>query len=321
MTLKRACSPVGALLLASLIPGCDLALPAEPAPVAAAAQTSPAPAEATLPTAATEQEPANLDALIAALSAEADRAADLPNLRADYGQLVAAHTLPDTPEGRLAYTRVKLAFEATRDGGWWWVHWTITNREPNSDAVWAAWASAAHKGEGGSTADAECDELSALFAFLARRLGVKEVGLLWPTSNHTVAAWRPTSTTGAEVRIVVPTSQIFLGPEDRLDTPEFDPWRQRHIYDYGRADAPGSARLASGLSGFFLQQVRDQLGVSEAALQVLRNLRAAVMNGALTGDEAAAIATREAETWTASADPSADQAALRGLGAEITARQ
>src|SRR5436190_11839587 len=87
------------------------------------------------------------------------------------------------------YAVARLAFEATRDAGFWNLHWVITNRPPNSDNIWHQWKSVIAPSALSPTASAECDELSALFAFLAARAGIRGVGLLWPTENHTVAAW------------------------------------------------------------------------------------------------------------------------------------
>jgi len=87
------------------------------------------------------------------------------------------------------------------------------------------------------------NELSALYAFLVERAGVKSVGLFWPAPNHTAAVSVVRPTTGAVVRVVVPTSQIFLGETDRFDTKKFDPWRQKTIYEYTRRDIPDTYEL------------------------------------------------------------------------------
>ncbi len=93
---------------------------------------------------------------------------------------------------------VRLLFEATRDAGFWNVHWTITDQPPNSDNVWRQWGGIRKVSLLEPTASAECDELSALYAFLVEREGVKGVGLFWPYANHTVAVWvlRPASRPG-----------------------------------------------------------------------------------------------------------------------------
>src|SRR6185295_3255117 len=104
------------------------------------------------------------------------------------------------------------------------------------------------------TAAAECDELSALFAFLVRAAGVHGVGLLWPARNHTVAVWELHPAGQPALRIVVPTSQTFPTETDRFDTTTFDPWRQRAIHEYTRRDAAADLALPPALLRFFLAQ-------------------------------------------------------------------
>jgi len=65
----------------------------------------------------------------------------------------------------------------------------------------------------------------------------------WKGSNHTVAVWVVRPTTGAVVRVVVTTSQIFLAETDRFDTKKFDPWRQKTIYEHTRRDIPDTYEL------------------------------------------------------------------------------
>ena len=57
---------------------------------------------------------------------------------------------------------VRLLYEATRDAGYWNLHWTITDMPPNSDRVWSQWKSLKIVSSLTPTASAECDELSAL---------------------------------------------------------------------------------------------------------------------------------------------------------------
>src|SRR5450432_994675 len=107
--------------------------------------------------------------------------------------------------GSLSYNDfviVRLLYEATRDAGFWNMHWTITNMPPNSDRVWSQWKNVKVASKVTPSASAECDELSALFAFLVERAGVRSVGLFWPYSNHTVAVWVLHPANGAEVRVV-----------------------------------------------------------------------------------------------------------------------
>ncbi len=59
--------------------------------------------------------------------------------------------------------------------------WTLTHRPPNSEQIWKQWQKLGRPHPGAPSALTECDELSAPFAFLLARLGVREAGLLWPT--------------------------------------------------------------------------------------------------------------------------------------------
>ncbi|MFL6198231.1 MAG: hypothetical protein ACJ76J_03560 [Thermoanaerobaculia bacterium] len=198
----------------------------------------------------------------------------------------AANKLNPEQVSRSDFAVVRLLFESTRDAGLWNLHWRITNLEPSSDNVWKQWGSARGPAAWVPTATAECDELSALFAFLARRAGVKGVGLFWPYSNHTVAVWtvRPT------VRVVVPTTQIFLAENDLFGTRKFDPWTQKNIYEYTRRDAPDNLSIPSPLFDFFLSQMDKYGGASDLTLQRLRYLREAVFRRQLTRAQAAAAA-------------------------------
>lgn len=190
------------------------------------------------------------------------------------------------------YAVVRLLFEATRDKGLWNLNWDITNMPPNSDNIWRQWQSVSKPSMLAPTATAECDELSALFAFLVERAGVRGVGLLWPYANHTVAVWVLRPTKGPVVRVVVPTTQIFLEPTDFFGTKTFDPWRQKAIYEYTRRDVPDSFGLPKALFDFFLVQMDKYGGASDLTLQQLRYLRGAVMVKKTTPEEAADYALK-----------------------------
>lgn len=197
--------------------------------------------------------------LTTTLAAIADASLSAPAVQADWSTLAASHHLQDTPSNRAEYARVRLAHEVFRDGGLAGVRWTITDQEPRSDAIWAQWAA------GFDPAVAECDELSALFAFVGRQMGVRHLGLFWPTSNHTVAVWTVEGVTGP-VRVVVPTSQIFLAETATLGDRTFDPWRQRTIYDYGRKDLPVETVLPDALVTRILDGARRWSTASAAEL-------------------------------------------------------
>jgi hypothetical protein len=225
----------------------------------------------------------HLTDLVAELDRLADELAEAPAVRADYTAFLAAHGLADSDALYRDYVRVKLVFESTRDGGLWHMRWDITNEKPNSEQIWRQWKRAKiPDGEAATpTAFAECDELSALFAFLVYRLGVRHVGLYWPTWNHVVAVWTVRSEDDTPVRIVVPTSQIFLTHDDSLGTTGFDPWSQKTIYEYRRRDVKGSHAIAADLARFFVVQARRYGGLPQLELQRLRNERDEAMSAAL----------------------------------------
>jgi hypothetical protein len=236
--------------------------------------------------------------------------ADSPATRADFEAFARARKL--APDDALydRYVRVKIAFEATRAGGLWGTRWQVTDQEPQSDRIWAAWATLEDVAK--ASAVAECDELSALFAFVARGLGVRDVGLFWPTWNHTVAVW---TIDGAEgpVRVVVPTSQIFLDPDQSLGTDGFDPWTQKTIYTYTRKDVALSAELDEALIHAFVSRVKTYAPASSDALQTLRNLREIRQSG-LASDAKVRLYLRERQPPWVFAE---DVAAVAAFEAEL----
>lgn len=226
-----------------------------------------------------------------ALQAELPAIAASDTVRAQFDRLRIKHGLAEDEALYADFVRVRTAFEATRAGGYWGLEWQVTDRQPQSDHIWAQWRTlqtdVAEVPQ--TTAIAECDELSALFAFVARGLGLSRrsrVGLLWPTSNHTVAVWAidiaaqtaAGANSGAqhrrEIRIVVPTSQIFLDSAEGLDTDGFDPWVQARIFDYTRRDVPQDLRMPAALARAFVSAVRAHGMTSAGELQSLRNWRA-----------------------------------------------
>lgn len=166
-----------------------------------------------------------------------------------------------------------------------------------------------------STATAECDELSALYAFLVERAGVKTVGLFWPAPNHTVAVWVVRPASGPLIRVVVPTSQIFLDENDFFDTKKFNPWRQKTIYEYTRRDVPDSFELPKPLFDFFLQQVDKYGGASDVTLQKLRYLREGVFLRVWTPEQAAREALKRCSAL--GSGPAEDLAALQNFAADM----
>jgi hypothetical protein len=213
-------------------------------------------------------------------------------MRLAFRSFIAAHKLPPESISYSDFAVVRLLFEATRDAGFWNLHWSITDQPPNSDNIWRQWGHVKPPSVSVPTATAECDELSALYAFLVERAGVKGVGLFWPAANHTVAVWVLHPVGAPVVRVVVPTSQIFLDESDTFDTKKFNPWHQKTIYEYTRRDIPDSFELPKPLFDFFLEQADKYGGASGPTLQQLRYLREAVFLKSLTPEEAARTALR-----------------------------
>ncbi len=213
------------------------------------------------------------------------------------------------------FVMVRLLYEATRDAGFWNMHWTITNMPPNSDRVWSQWKAVKDVSPLMPTASAECDELSALYAFLVERAGVRSVGLFWPYPNHTVAVWVLHPANGAEVRVVVPTSQIFLDVNDSFGMKKFNAWHQKTIFEYKRRDAPDSFEIPKPLYDFFLRQMDKYAGASDSTLQEIRYLREGVFLKYWTAETAAQDALRRKNDLRAG--PAEDLAAFQNFAQDM----
>ncbi len=94
------------------------------------------------------------------------------------------------------------------------------------------------------------------------------------------------------VRVVVPTTQIFLDENDFFGTKKFDPWKQKLIYEYKRRDVPDSFEIPKPLADFFLHQIDQYAGASNTALQRLRYLREGVFLRSWTPEQAARTALK-----------------------------
>jgi hypothetical protein len=239
-------------------------------------------------------------------------------MRVGFRSFASAHKLPPENISYTDFVVVRLLFEATRDAGFWNLHWSITDQPPNSDRIWSQWRNLNTSSVLAPTATAECDELSALYAFLVERAGVKGVGLFWPAANHTVAVWVLHPKASPVVRVVVPTSQIFLEETDFFDTKKFDPWSQKTIYEYTRRDVPDSFELPRPLFDFFLQQVDKYGGASDGTLQQLRYLREGVFLNSWTPEEAARTALRKRDGLKSA--PAEDLAALQNFAQDMRSK-
>ncbi len=236
-------------------------------------------------------------------------------MRLGFKSFLAAHQLAPESIRYSDYVIVRLLFEATRDAGFWNLLWAITDQPPNSERIWQQWKNVEKPSALESTATAECDELSALYAFLVERAGVKSVGLFWPAPNHTVAVWVVRLSTGPVVRVVVPTSQIFLDETDRFDTKKFNPWRQKTIYEYTRRDVSDTYELPKPLFNYFVQQMDKYAGASDVTLQELRYLREGVFLKSWTPEQAAGEALKKRSALRAG--PVEDLAALQNFAQDM----
>jgi hypothetical protein len=216
---------------------------------------------------------------VAQMRQVADELANREVVQQEHAKLLAEYGLSAEQMPLLSFSRVRLAFEATRDGGLWGIRWAITDQMPWSDRIWKQWSTlalgldaAGHEAlpADAITAVAECDELSALFALLARDMGVEGfVGLHWPYWNHTVAVWQLQGAEERGVRILVPTSQVFLSREATLGTRELR--TQRVVFPYPRKDLKPESALPGGLARALIARLRELGGLSSAELQARRN--------------------------------------------------
>ncbi len=225
--------------------------------------------------------------LIKEVRSRANMLENTSGMRSSFQSFTRAYKINPASISYSDFVVVRMLYEATRDAGFWNLHWTIPDMPPNSDQVWKQWKSVKTVSPDLWTASAECDELSALYSFLVERAGVKSVGLFWPYPNHTVAVWVIHPSNGGEVRVVVPTSQVFLDVHDSFGTKKFNPWHQKTIFEYKRRDAPDSFELPKPLVDFFLQQLDKYAGASDSTLQEIRYLREGVFLKYWTAEAAA----------------------------------
>jgi hypothetical protein len=291
------------LVAASLLSACSAAYAAEPRPARAVSASGSG---------------TSLARFVSLLRGKAKALEGTTGMRSSFASFTAAYKLKPESVSYSDYVMIRMLYEATRDAGFWNLHWTITDQPPNSDKIWRQWHGIKMPSFTAPTASAECDELSALYAFLAGRAGVHEVGLFWPASNHTVAVWVVHPANHVPVRVVVPTSQIFLDVTDSLGTKKFDPWRQKTIYEYRRSDAPDSFDLPRPLFDLFLSQVDKYAGASDSTLQQLRYLREGVFRNFWTAEQAAHDALKRRSDLGPSAAPE-DLAAFQHFAEDMQA--
>jgi hypothetical protein len=217
-----------------------------------------------------------------ALSEQLERL-DTSALRPSYEQFVAHHGVDaQAPELWREFARLWVAFEATRDGGWWRLRWQVTDQEPTSTVIWKAWfRNPPEVGFASASTVAECDEITSLFAITARHLGVRGVGLFYPTWNHVIAGWspRPFATPGVKDVVLIPTTQIFQDCDSTFDRTSFRPPRQ--VYEFPKIDIKDNVEMPRPLAVFLLEQVRAYAEASPELLALIRTKRGELLQSSL----------------------------------------
>lgn len=252
------------------------------APVAVEAAKRDACAEQTGPTPVALPERVTMGDFWNALGAQID-GLDTTALDPAFAEFAKHHEADSSSVAlRRNFTRLWAVFEATRDGGWWRLRWQVTDQEPSSVQIWKAWMrSPPAQSFATPSAVAECDEITALFSVTARRLGVRGVGLFYPTWNHVIAGWAPEGldqTKRGNV-VLIPTTQIFLGCEDSFDQTSFKPPKQ--VYEFPRYDVKDNVDMPAPLAAFLLEQVRAYGEASPQLLALIRSKRAELLQSSL----------------------------------------
>lgn len=218
----------------------------------------------------------------AALAEQVD-GLDTSALTASFEAFAANHNADaSSTELRRDFARLWAIFEATRDGGWWRLRWNVTDQEPSSIQIWKAWMrSPPTQSFATPSAVAECDEITALFSVTARRLGVRGVGLFYPTWNHVIAGWAPVGVDQRERGgvVLIPTTQIFQGCPATFDQTSFKPPKQ--VYEFPRIDVKDGVELPAALAAFLLDQVRAYGEASPGLLALIRAKRADLLQSSL----------------------------------------
>ena len=225
--------------------------------------------------------------LLTQLHASIDAFSHAPAIVREWELLRRAHGVSEQEMPLQDFARVRTLFEATRSGGLWRLRWDITNQKPNSEQIWKQWKglSTQQARSPEASATAECDELSALFAFLAYRSGIRGVGLFWPVWNHVVAVWvlRRKEPREKQVRIVIPTSQIMLPASSGIGDRHFDAYTQKTIFEYRRRDIALTSRLPAALAQRFLNSVAQRGELAKEEFVSLRLQRLGHIHGVDSG--------------------------------------
>lgn len=206
-----------------------------------------------------------------------------PTLEREYPVFAGRHSLPvEDRTLRRDDRRLRLLFEATRDGGFWHLRWAITNQYPSSRRIWRSFITQPTTRQfAAPSATAECDEVSALLAMLARRMHVRNVGLLYPTWNHTISAWAPLQGRVKGTKLVMlPTTQILLECTAGFDQTSFTS-HLRNIQAYPGWVIRNNTALPAERANWLLEQIRDYAGASPELWSLVRAKRAHAMGSSM----------------------------------------
>jgi hypothetical protein len=202
--------------------------------------------------------------------------APAPSADGEFSAFAKKWKLPEDNDSlRRDYRRIRLLFEAVRDGGFWHLRWDITDQYPSSQRIWKAFIERAPINDfAAPSATAECDESSALMGLLSRRLAIANVGLFYPTWNHTIAAWAPLAgkSKGAGL-VMLPTTQIFLDCEAGFDSTSFRT-RLKNIERYPGWDIKDTTLLPQARAEWLLDQIRVNAAASAKLWSLIRAARA-----------------------------------------------
>jgi hypothetical protein len=239
---------------------------------------------------------------------------EAPAIEQEYPKFVAAHALPaQDPKLRQDYRRLRLLFEALRDGGFWHLRWAVTDQEPSSKLIWQHWLRDPVRPQFAEpSATAECDESSALFGMLARHLRVHSVGLFYPTWNHTIAVWAPLEGKKKTSLIQLPTTQIFLDCSAGFDKTTFHT-QLKNIERYPNWDVRPATPIPRARAEWLLHQIRTYAAASPALWSLVRAKRAFSMNSSMGSCD---VARSEWHAQLGQQLTAGDVSALQALAAE-----
>jgi hypothetical protein len=240
--------------------------------------------------------------------------APAPGVEQEYSDFVRTRRLPATDSKlKQDFRRLRLLFEGLRDGGFWHLRWAVTDQEPSSRLIWRSWIrEPLRPGFATPSATAECDESSALFGMLARHLHIYNVGLYYPTWNHTIAVWAPLEGKSKTALVQLPTTQIFLECTAGFDQTTFRV-QLRNIERYPNWDLRQDTQIPRARAEWLLGQIRLYAAASPPLWSLVRAKRAYAMRSSMGAcrEERAAWHAQVAGHLT-----DGDVSALRAIGVE-----